>query len=86
MLPDNSVGVPDAALLTSAAQQIRQQHDVALAAERACLEVARRRRAVGDLETAVRNEVLAAQLRAAAPLLTRADDLEAEARALRSHR
>ena len=85
MLADNFLGVLDAALLVSAAQQICQQHEVELAAERACLEVARRR-AAGDIETAVRAEALAAQLRGAVPVLARADDLEAEARALRGGR
>jgi hypothetical protein len=59
---------------------------VELAAEQACLEVARRRRAAADIETAARAEALAAQLRGAVPVLARADELEAEARALRSGR
>jgi hypothetical protein len=44
--------------------QIRQKHKVESAAERACLEVARRRRATGDLEAALDAEGLSTTARA----------------------
>jgi hypothetical protein len=59
---------------------------VELAAERPCLEVARRRRAAGDIDAAERATALAAQLRGAVPVLALADGFEAEARELRGRK
>jgi hypothetical protein len=86
MLPDNFLGIPDSGLLTSTAHQLRQRHEVELAAIRAAQEIARRRRSVGDEEAAQRAEALADRMREATPALALADQYDAEAAAVRARR
>jgi hypothetical protein len=83
MLHDLLAGVSDPSILVSIAQQLRQEHQPQAEAIRALLEIARRRRAAGDVATATRMEALAAEARTASPWLRLADIFEEEAAELK---